>query len=440
MSDHPIAVPCPHPDELAAYPGRIDAPSDPDRPLPAPATDLGDIRAFADRTGFFRTRDDGEGSDDPRFDGWVAPDPVGPPWTDAESDHHAHDFLDRLASGRPTDRYDDPLEHARENGLLLLFGRAAQARFEHLLRRMTPGRADAWRELLAGGASSEAFGPLTLEEQLDEQQVTDALARGRRQQIVNLALGAAVVIALAVAAVVVWPDGEGERASGTISFTDVTETAEEISLDGPPPAVDATLSTAIGTPIVVAAGPGSATDRIVVDIDVEALPRPPGDVVATLFQYAGRGRLVLVGGPGWYDGLCTQVSVTSAGLRPFDTAHYPDGGPCEGELGRLAEATCVSDTTMVLDLEVPSGEITLTEGGTATADSVRVQLDRPDPAYEELSVRGVISVDAGENAAVPRFGGQPGDPLTFDFTPAGQPSRIGSCAVGVVDGTAVTAG
>ncbi len=402
--------------------------------------DLGDIRAFADRAGFFRTREDDGIPGDPRFDGWVTPDPNGPPWTDEEADRQAHEFLDRLASGRPTDHYDDPLEHARENGLLLLFGRGEQARFEWLLRRMSTARAALWRELLAGGASSEAFGPLTLQEQLDEQQVTDALARGRKQRIVNLVLGAVVLIALVAAAAVFWPSGDDERVSGAITFSDVTESAEAISLEGPPPAVDATLSTAIGTPVVVAAGPGTATERIVVDIDVEALPRPPGDVVATLFQYAGRGRLVLVGGPGWHAGLCTQVSVTSAGLRPFDTAHFPDAGACEGELGRIAEATCLSDTTMILDLEVPSGEVTLSEGGTATADSVRVQLDRPDPAYEELSVRGVISVDAGETASVPRFGGQPGGSLTFDFTAAGHPSRIGSCSVGVVDGAAVTVG
>ncbi len=397
-----------------------------------------DSRLFADRSGFFRASEADAPAHDSRFDGWPAPASDGPPLTGDDADRLAHDFLGRLAADRPIVAHDDPLDHARENGLLLLFGSAEQERFRLLVDRMDPERAETWRELLAGGRSSEAFGPLTLEEKLDEQQVIAALAKGRRQRLVNAAAAGVVIAAIAITAVVLWPESGDDSVVGSIEFGDVIEQVGVVDYSGPPPAVDATLSGALDTPVVTATGPGEATERIVIDLPIDQLPRPPGDVVTSVFEYAGRGRVVLVGGPGWHVGLCVQVSVTSAGLRPFDTAQWSNGVDCDGlTIGRLAEATCVSDTTVVLDLVVPEGEVSLTEGGTATVDSVRVQIKRRDPAFEVLSIRGVISVAAGERVAVPRFGGVPGTAATFDFTPAGRPDRIGACTLGTVDAAPV---
>lgn len=315
-----------------------------------------------------------------------------------------------------------------------MFGPAEQARFAPLMGRLPTDMSTRWHDLLAGGASSEAFGPLTLQEQLDEAQVEKDLARGRHQLVLSATLGAVVVAALVAVAVVLWPGGDDTRASGTIRFTDLAGTETEVSTEGPPPAVEPSLATAVDVPVVVTAGDGPVEDRLVLDPPVELLPRLPADVVATVFQYAGRARLVLVGPPGWSSGLCIQGSVTSSALRPFDTSYWPADPACGAEPpGRPADAACASSTTVLLDLDVPEGDVELAEGGTASAAAVRVALSRPDPAYEVLSIRGTIAVGSGQEVAVPLFGGEPGDTVTFDFTPFARPDRIGTCRLGTVD-------
>ena len=348
----------------------------------------------------------------------------GPQWTFAESDLRAHEFLVVVAGERDLDeQLDDPVEHARANSLMILFSADVQEAFETLLARMPEPRVDAWRDLIAGGANSEAFGPLTLQEQLDEKQVEAALQSGRRQRIVSSVLGLVVLGALGAGAVVAWDIfvAVEERTEGALRFDDLDSTPSEAAAVGGPPVAEPRLTAALTTAIAVSAGEGPTEDRITT-APFSTFPYPPGALRASLFQYAGSGHVVVVGPDGFVDDSCLRASVVTSDLRPLDIVTH---GPCTDPIGREATIGCLGPSAVLLDLIVPPGAVSLPEGGTGFADAVRVQLVADDERYELLTIRATIEVGVGEDITVPRFGGNAGDTLTFDLGA----DRVGICTL-----------
>lgn len=349
---------------------------------------------------------------------------AGPPWTYDEADEEAHRFLVHLAGERTMPEFhDDPVEHARANGLMLLFSEEVQDSFQTYLARMPEPRADAWRDLIAGGASSEAFGPLTLQEKLTEEQVGEALAVGRRQRIVNLLVGTVVMVVLVVGGVLLYNTFlvEDGRTEGSFQFDDDSEPPAVAALSGGAPVAAPELTAALTLTVAVEAGGGAEADRVTV-APFSVYPHPPGSIRASLFQYAGSGHVVIVGPEGFTEDSCLRASVVTDQLRPLDTVTF---GPCGQPVGRIPTVGCLGPSAVLLDLDVPTGGVDLPEGGTGFADAVRVQLVGDDPAYEVLTIRGTIEVAEDDAVAVPRFGGAEGDELTFDLGA----DRIGTCTL-----------
>ncbi|MEQ8842580.1 MAG: hypothetical protein RIB98_16480 [Acidimicrobiales bacterium] len=353
-----------------------------------------------------------------------SPAPEGPEWTYDEADEAAHGFLVEVAGERTMPEFiDDPVEHARANGILLLFSDEVQASFETYLARMPEPRVEAWRDLIAGGASSEAFGPLTLQEKLDEEQVSEALQKGRKQRTVNLAVGALVSLVAIVAVVVTYTQfiADEGRTEGAFRFDGEDDPPEVAARTGGPPVASETLTVGLSQPVSVAAGSGAEVERIVAAPFAD-FPFMPGEIRASLFQYAGAGHVVFVGPEGFVETACLRASVVTADLRPLDTVTH---GPCSQPVGRAASVGCLGTSAVLLDLEVPAGEVTLPEGGTGFADAVRVQMIGDDPAYEVLTLRGTIEVGLDEPIDVPRFGGEVGDELGFDLGA----DVVGTCTI-----------
>ncbi len=278
---------------------------------------------------------------------------------------------------------------------------------------MPAPRVEAWRDLIAGGASSEAFGPLTLEEQLDERQVADALQAGRKQRVVTLVLSLLLVAAGVTGAVIGWQTwfGDDERTGGALRFGSVDGTDEGGAVSGGAPVVDPRLTEALTTTVAVLAGEGPVEDRITT-APFSTFPYPPGALRASLLDYGGSGQVVVVGPEGFTADSCLRASVVTEDLRPLDVVTT---GPCADPVGRTAAVGCVGPSAVLLALDVPTGGVELPEGGEGFADAVRVQLVADHPDYEVLSLRATIEVAVEEDVTIPRFGGAPGDELSFDL-------------------------
>ncbi|HEX7094285.1 MAG TPA: hypothetical protein VF183_00275, partial [Acidimicrobiales bacterium] len=227
-------------------------------------------------------------------------------------------------------------------------------------------------------------------------------------------------------------DDDTDDTVGSITFDPAgSDTDEAERRSGPPPVVDPALVARVERVVAVAEGSGPVESRIVMEPPAEHLPLPPASVVATLFHYNGRGQVVLVGPPGWADRACVQVSPISPTLRPFETALYEgEPGACpDGAFGRPATVGCRGDTTIMLDLELPAGEVGLAEGGTATLSAVRIVLLGKTAGYEHISVNGEVSVAAGAEVSVPRFGAAVGESVNFDVSAATGSPLVGTCVV-----------
>lgn len=348
----------------------------------------------------------------------------GPVWSYEESDRYAHEFLLAVAGNRDVYEYiDDPIEHARVNSMMLLFNGEVAEAFETLLARMPEPRAQAWRDLISGGVSAEVFGPLTLQEKLDERRIAEHLRAARNGRIISAAVAAVVLAALALGAVALWTTfAEGdERAGGSLDFGPLSGVSNEAALVGGPPAVEPSLVATLSTTVALLAGDGPISERIA-DAPSGSLPHPPGALQATIFQYAGSGHVLFAGPEGFVDNSCLRASVVTGDLRPLDVVTT---GPCRDPVGRPATIGCAGPTAVLLDLKVPDGVVELPEGGSGFAEEVRVQLVGHDPRYETVSLRAAIGVGSRDEVVVPRFGAAPGELLRFDFGSG----RVGTCTV-----------
>lgn len=359
----------------------------------------------------------------------------GPPFTPEEACIEVRRFLDVLADGRPIiEEHPDPLEYAQRNGLLLLIGPEEERVLARLARRMPRDMALAWRDALRGGQASDAFGPLSDAERLDEKRVEAELRKGDSHRRRNLLVGLGVLVVAVVAAVVgvVLTRGDDDEESGAITFTPTEEPGTADAREGPAPVVDPALVTRLDRVVAVSAGEGPIESRIVLDPPAEHLPQQPGVIAATLFHYNGTGQVVLVGPAGWLENACVQVSPIAQNLRPFETAYHETApGACPDDVyGREATVGCSSDTTIMLDLRIPEGEVGLEEGGTAALSGVRIVLLGNAAGYDQISVNGQVTVAAGSEVAVPRFGAAVGESVSFDLSdPSGAAPLIGTCTI-----------
>ncbi len=349
----------------------------------------------------------------------------GMAYTAAEADAAARGFFDALAGERELE-YDlaDPVEHVRSNGLLLLFSEGVAELFETHLVAMPPDNQERWRDLIAGGARSEAFGPLTLQERLDERQVETNLVLGRRQRLVNGVVGIVIIGALMASGWWAYQEFgiEAQRERGALQFEATDQPATEAALEGGPPAAQPALTAGITDTVAVLAGVGPVNDRVTT-APFAAYPYPPGALVASLFEYAGAGHVVIVGPTNFADTVCLRASVVTSGLRPLDTVTH---GPCVDPVGREPAIGCAGPTALLLALNVPAGQVDLPEGGSGFADAVRVQLIADGgEEYEVLTQRTTIAVDPDSDVRIPRFGGATGDELTFDLGGG----KVGTCTL-----------
>ena len=363
---------------------------------------IGDL---ANRHGFFRS-----GANDVELP--LASD--GPPYTSDQARRVAHAFLAALAQGRPLKAdYADPCEHAVKNGLLVLFSDDVVDVFLGHVAKMPEPEAARWREILAGGTSSEAFGPLTLEEQLDERQVEQALVDARKQQRANRLVGFGVAGVVVVGA---WfglslLDNDEQRTAGALQFASADDTIARV--DGPTPEAVSELTAVVDQPVAVVAGPGPVENRVV-DASDAPLPVEPGELAASVFELGGEAQIAVVGPAGFADAVCLRVSVVTAELRPLDTVTTAS---CADPVGRVAEMVCVGDTAIVFGVSIAPGMIELPEGGTGFADAVRVQsITEEAEGFDLVAVRAVVSVDPESDVVIPSFGGTFGDELEFVLT------------------------
>lgn len=395
-----------------------------------PPTRPDDARLFDDTRGFFRARAEGEAA--AALDALVA---SGPPLDHAGANRLTRLFLDVLADGRPMEiDLPDSLEHAERNNLLLLFGPDEQARFERLYARMPDDLVTAWRSALRGGDPRDSFGPLTAQERLDAKRIDADLRTGRRRRVVQIVLGMFVIVA-AAGGVLWWRgrDDGGPTEVGEIAFGDTPDRSGDLRA-GPAPVVEKALVARLDRIVALRAGAGDVASRIVLEPPATDLPQPPGTIAATLFRYNGTGQVVLVGPAGWATKACVQVSVVSASLRAFDTAYVETApGSCgkDRAFGRNATVGCADPkgSTIMVDLVIPEGEVTLAEGGNGSVAAVRVSLLGNNPAYERADLGAEIAVAGGSAVQVPAFGGAKGTTVSFDVSASTGAPLVGSCTL-----------
>jgi hypothetical protein len=103
-------------------------------------------------------------------------------------------------------------------------------------------------------------------------------------------------------------------------------------------------------------------------------------------------------------------------------------------VGRPARVTCSGRRVLVLAVDIPQGEVSLIEGGSGWAETIRFGLEtatEPASRWETLAVRGSITVaEEGMSVAVPRFGGAPGDVVTVDLGSGSAGPFVGDCTLG----------
>ena len=350
--------------------------------------------------------------------------PAGDVWSYEESDIRAHEFLAAAAGNRDIYEYvEDPVEHARVNSLMLLFNEEVTEAFETFLARMPQPRAEAWRELISGGVSSEVFGPLTLQERLDERQIAMHFQASRKRRIAWALVTAVVGVALVLVGVVAWNEliSQEERTVGSLDFGVLGGAPNEAALSGGLPVVEPSLVATLSDSVAVLAGDAPLAQRDV-DPPPGSFSYPAGSLAATLFQYAGSGHVLFAGPSGFVENSCLRASVVTGDLRPLDIVTT---GPCADPVGRAATLGCVGPTAVLVDLKGPTGIVELPEGGSGFADSVRVKLVDHDERYEALFIGAAIEVSAGDEVVVPRFGAAPGDELVFDLGA----DHVGVCTV-----------
>ncbi len=140
---------------------------------------------------------------------------AGPRWGEREANRQIRAFLLRLAGDRPLEHHDDPVDLARENDLLLLFGPDEEEAFAKLALRFPEETVATWASLLAGGDRTEAFGPRSRAERRDEAAIERSIKLGvRRRALAVLAVLASVVVGAVLVGIALedQPEDRSDRA------------------------------------------------------------------------------------------------------------------------------------------------------------------------------------------------------------------------------------
>jgi len=151
----------------------------PEQRLPEAGTEVS-AEMRTRRGSFFRARREGTS---PVADLEVE---AGPLWSEREAERQIRMFLVRIAGERTLAHRDDPIDFARENDLLLLFGPDEEEVFAKLALRFPEETVGKWASLLAGGDRTEAFGPRSRAERRDEASIEQSIKLGVRKRALTV--------------------------------------------------------------------------------------------------------------------------------------------------------------------------------------------------------------------------------------------------------------
>jgi len=345
---------------------------------------------------------------------------AGSQWTEKEADKRIREFLIRLAGDRELVDESNPVEFARKNDLLLLFGPEEEELFAKLAVRFPPETLQVWAELLGGGDSSDSFGPRSRAERQDEKAIALSIKKAFRRRTLTFL----VVVGVVVFAVLFFrrlaDEGIVDDSSNALRFaSQESETSFEGEIaDYGPPIVEPNLVAFADLLVALQEGEGSPEDRVRQVVPENILKVQPGEIIATVFGYNSGGQVALIGPEGWLSEACVRVSATDDEFRPFDVVVFElTQGLCSEELsGRKVSPTCLGESLLIVPLYIPQGEVTHPEGGSGWAEMIRVGYEMSVPGWETLALRGTIAVGAQEGQTeIPLFSGKIGDELTVIF-------------------------
>ena len=352
----------------------------------------------------------------------------GSQWTESEADKRIREFLMRLAGDRDLIHDSNPVELARKNDLLLLFGPEEEKLFAKLAVRFPPETLRVWTDLLGGGDSSESFGPRSRAERQDEKAIALSIKKAfRRRAITYLGLIGVILIAIFFFRRLA-NEGIINETNQALRFA---SQGSEVTLEGAKenfgaPIVELALVSRIDLLVALQEGEGPVEDRVRQTVPANLLDVQPGEIIATVFGYNSGGQVALIGPQGWLTEACIRVSVTDDRFRPFDVVVFElTEGMCSQEVtGRKVSPTCLGEQTLIIPLYIPQGEVIHSEGGSGWAEMIRIGYEMDAPGWETLAIRGTISVDAREGQTeIPLFSGEIGEELVINFND----SSSGNC-------------
>ena len=355
---------------------------------------------------------------------------TGSQWTEKEADKRIREFLIRLAGDRELVHESSPVEFARKNDLLLLFGPEEEELFAKLAVRFPPETLRVWAELLGGGDSSDSFGPRSRAERQDEKAIALSIKKAFRRRAITFL----VLVGLVIFAILFFrrlaDEGIVDDSSQALRFAsqESQSVLEGEILDFGPPVVEPNLVTFADLLVALQEGEGSPEDRVRQVVPENTLKVKPGEIIATVFGYKSGGQVALIGPDGWLSDACVRVSVTDDEFRPFDVVVFElTQNLCSEELsGRKVSPTCLGENLLIIPVYIPQGEVIHPEGRSGWAEMIRIGYEMSAPGWETLALRGTIAVGAREGQTeIPLFSGKIGDELTISFDEL----NTGSCTL-----------
>ena len=352
----------------------------------------------------------------------------GGQWTESEADRRIREFLIRLAGDRDLIHDSDPIELARKNDLLLLFGPEEEKLFAKLALRFPAETLQRWTELLGGGDSSNSFGPRSRAERQDEKAIAVSIKKAFRRRTLTFV----TVVAIAIFGTLFFRqlanEGIVDDSNQALRFASQLNDSElgGIDIDFGPPILEPELTTELNLLVALQEGEGPEEERVRQVVPNELLTVEPNQIRATIFGYDGTGQVALIGPEGWLEEACIRASVTDSRFRPFDVVVFDStGDSCPDQiLGRNVSATCLGEQMLMIPLYIPQGEVKHSEGGTGWAEMIRIGYEMEAPGWETLAARGTITVDSQQSQVeIPVFSGEAGEEITIDFNN----SNIATC-------------
>ncbi len=402
----------------------------------SPSDDAVSSSVFADRRGFFRANDetsrdlvaDNQSGDVSAFLAQFSVDP-GPTWNVTEANQRARDFFSRLADGRRVIEHADAFDFVIANELLLLLSNDGEKAFEQHYRRMDDETIRRWQDLLEGGRASEAFGPLSLQEQLDEKQLDLTLAKERKGRWITLGILGFLVIAIVGGGLALLGPDDPPPRGDAFRFEDPTAASSGGSSGSPRPTISGAVVAPVDLRVVVESGEGPASDRVVADPADRLFDARFDELYMVVLAEGGAGRVAVVGPAGWHNELCVVVSSVSSNLRPLSTSSLASTNDSCGmnPAGTPQTPACVGDDVIMLPIDIPAGAVDLDEGGQATVDSIRVKVMAPVDGFEQVSLRGAVDLSVDGAAVIPAFGWSSTESVELDVPISANERRETTC-------------